>query len=244
MPDLYFVHVSLRLTEKQKWNDPGIAAQDLVPFMTLVDVQKPNGKQRTAGGVLLEPAGPKREREFLLLAKQSRSLHEPWVHPPSTRSAFRAYIDRLSQSAHAGYFVCSSEGALVGVININEIVWGAMCSGALGYYAFAPLSGQGLMKQGLSLVIKRAFTRHSLHRLEANIQPHNERSLGLVRSLGFRHEGLARGLLKVAGRWRDHERWALTLEDWRTIGAPSRILGPSRVRGPEHPGPGRDAPRQ
>jgi ribosomal-protein-alanine N-acetyltransferase len=71
------------------------------------------------------------------------------------------------------------------------------------------------MKRGLELVVKRAFTRHSLHRLEANIQPNNERSRALVQRLGFRPEGIARGLLKVGGRWRDHERWALTVEEWR-----------------------------
>jgi ribosomal-protein-alanine N-acetyltransferase len=104
---------------------------------------------------------------------------------------------------------------LGGVININEIVRGAMCSGALGYYAFAPSSGLGLMTSGLVLVVKRAFSRHGLHRLEANIQPENERSLRLVRRLGFRFEGVGRRLLKVGGSWKDHERWALTVEDWR-----------------------------
>jgi ribosomal-protein-alanine N-acetyltransferase len=101
--------------------------------MALVDVPKPSGKQRAAPTVHLEPAGVHREREFLALVRHSRSLHEPWVHPPATRSAFHAYVDRLAHSAHAGYFVCSTEGDLVGVININEIVGGAMCSGARGY---------------------------------------------------------------------------------------------------------------
>jgi ribosomal-protein-alanine N-acetyltransferase len=196
--------------------------------MSLVDVPKPSGKQHAAQSVHLEPAGPHREREFLALVKQSRELHEPWVHPPATRTAFRAYIERLSHSAHAGYFVCSATGELVGVININEIVWGAMCSGALGYYAFAPLAGRGLMKSGLALVVKRAFTRHSLHRLEANIQPTNERSLALVKSLGFRNEGVARGLLRVGGHWRDHERWALTVEEWRGLGSSRQVKDASR----------------
>lgn len=215
LPDLYFVHVSFRLTEKQSWESIRFTAKNLARFMALVDVPKPSGKQRAAEGVHLEPAGGHREREFLALVKLSRELHEPWVQPPATRAAFRGYVERLSLGTHTGYFVCNGAGDLVGVININEIVRGAMCSGALGYYAFAPHAGKGMMKNGLSLVVRRAFSRHSLHRLEANVQPGNERSLALVRRLGFRHEGLARGLLKVGGSWRDHERWALTVEEWR-----------------------------
>jgi ribosomal-protein-alanine N-acetyltransferase len=53
-----------------------------------------------------------------------------------------------------------------------------------------------------------------LHRLEANIQPSNERSIALVRGLGFRKEGLSRRYLKIGGRWRDHERWALLVDEW------------------------------
>ena len=43
----------------------------------------------------------------------------------------------------------------------------------------------------------------------ANIQPGNERSIRLVESLGFECEGYSPRFLRINGRWRDHERWAL-----------------------------------
>lgn len=114
-----------------------------------------------------------------------------------------------------GYWVRTPEGELAGVINASEIVRGAFQSAYLGYYAFAPHNGQGHMSRGLRAVLADLFRVQRLHRVEANIQPVNLASREVVRRLGFRLEGLSPRYLKIAGRWRDHERWALTVEDWR-----------------------------
>ncbi len=164
--------------------------------------------------IRLERPGPRRERDFLGAVRRSRSLLRPWVAPPSTAAAYRAYLRRLRGPGHAGYFVVlRSSGALVGVINLSEVVRGSFQSAYLGYYAFVPHAGRGLMSDGLRLVLRRAFGRLGLHRVEANIQPGNTASRALVRRLGFRREGFSRRYLKIAGRWRDHERWALLRED-------------------------------
>jgi ribosomal-protein-alanine N-acetyltransferase len=74
------------------------------------------------------------------------------------------------------------------------------------------------MREGLCLALTHAFRSLRLHRVEANVQPDNERSLGLVQRCGFRREGFSTRYLKVGGRWRDHERWAVLAEEWRTDG--------------------------
>ena len=102
---------------------------------------------------------------------------------------------------------------LLGVVNVNEIIRRSFQSGLLGYYAFSPHGGHGYMREALYALVTQAFGSFSLHRLEANIQPQNEKSIALVRSLGFRLEGFSPRYLKVAGRWCDHERWALLAED-------------------------------
>ena len=101
------------------------------------------------------------------------------------------------------------------MININEVIRGAFQCGALGYYAFSPYAGKGLMHEGMLLVLKYAFQKLKLHRVEANIQRNNRASIALVRKCGFVREGLSRRMLKVCGKWRDHERWALLVEDFR-----------------------------
>lgn len=108
-----------------------------------------------------------------------------------------------------------NSGDIVGVININEVIRGAFQSGSLGYYAFNPYAGKGLMHEGMLLVLKHAFGKLKLHRLEANIQPTNRASIALVKKCGFVREGLSRRLLKVRGRWQDHERWAILSENLR-----------------------------
>jgi ribosomal-protein-alanine N-acetyltransferase len=128
---------------------------------------------------------------------------------------YRAYLQRLRQPTHLGFLVCTAGDALAGVVNVSEIVRGAFGSGYLGYYGFTPYERRGYMRAGLAATIRLAFGTHRLHRLEANIQPENAASIALVRGLGFRYEGYSPRYLKIARRWRDHERWALTREDWR-----------------------------
>src|SRR6185295_2999839 len=91
-------------------------------------------------------------------------------------------------------------------------------TGYLGYYIGAAFAGQGYMTEGLQLMLRNAFGGLGLRRVEANIQPGNRASLRLVRRAGFRREGVSPRYLKIAGRWRDHERWALLREDWRALG--------------------------
>ena len=152
--------------------------------------------------------------EFLAAVKRSRELHGHWVSPPRTAKAFDKSLERFRSNAHVGYWVLTESGELAGAINVNEIVLGSFRSGYLGYYALAPHHGRGYMTAGLRAVVSRAFRQLHLHRLEANIQPDNEASRRLVKRLGFKLEGYSPRYLKIAGKWRDHERWAVTLEDW------------------------------
>jgi GNAT acetyltransferase-like protein len=73
------------------------------------------------------------------------------------------------------------------------------------------------MTEALQLMLRYAFKKIKLHRLEANIQPGNVASISLVRRAGFRREGYSPRYLKICGRWRDHERWAIAVEDWRSL---------------------------
>ncbi len=158
----------------------------------------------------IRPVEASDQEVFLAAVHRSRSLHGAWVAPPRDADAFARYVERFTPPAHFGFVVFDAKsGELAGAINLTNIVRGAFQSGYLGYFGFSGFEGQGYMKAGLRAVVRKAFQDIGLHRLEANIQPGNLSSIGLVQACGFTLEGYSPAYLKIAGRWRDHERWAL-----------------------------------
>jgi ribosomal-protein-alanine N-acetyltransferase len=115
-----------------------------------------------------------------------------------------------------------ADSRIIGAIIISQIFLGGFRSAYLGYYVGAQYAGQGYMTEALQLMLQHAFRKLKLHRLEANIQPDNTASLALIKRAGFVREGYSRHYLKIGGRWRDHERWAILAEDWRAAARRTR----------------------
>jgi len=178
--------------------------------------------------------------QIVALNRASRTFHRGWVMPPTDSGAFVTWMRRCRQSNVKCFLVCRlADGAIVGVFTLSQIVLGMFHSAYLGYYAERPHDGQGYMTEGMRLVLRYAFTRMTLHRVEANVQPENAASIALVKRSGFRLEGFSPRYLKVAGRWRDHQRWAILIDEWRRLRPRPRV--PSRDRGRRAP-PGSSSP--
>ncbi|HUR08588.1 MAG TPA: GNAT family protein [Nonomuraea sp.] len=153
--------------------------------------------------------------EFAALVRESAEMHRPWMPGQAITSyeIFESYLTRFELPINEGFVICLRDtGAIVGRVNVNNIVRGTNQSGTLGYAAYASTTGRGYMTEGLDLVIRFAFGELGLHRLEANIQPANTPSLNLVKRLGFQREGYSANFQYINGAWRDHERWAITIE--------------------------------
>lgn len=155
-----------------------------------------------------------RANEFLNGVRRSRRLHAQFVELPETAAALQQYLDHKTYSNDIGHFIITADNQLAGMINLNEVTRASSQSAQLGYYMFEPFNGHGLMRLALNEVMTLAFSRYGLHRLEANIQPENRASLTLVHGAGFRREGFSPAFMRIHGRWRDHERWAITDQDW------------------------------
>lgn len=177
-------------------------------------MRAPRTRTSATAAVRLEAPSLRRAEEFLDGVRASRRLHRGWVTPPRDRASFRRFVEGSKSPSRANFLAITADDAIAGVVNVSEIVRGNLKSAYVGYYAFEPHAGRGLLRAAVRLVVARCFGELRLHRLEANIQPANSRSIALARSLGFRYEGLSPRYLKVCGRWRDHERWALLADEW------------------------------
>lgn len=154
------------------------------------------------------------EAPFISAMLRSEDLHYPWIESPKTKEAFQAYFERSRRANHRCLLVFNHLDHIIGVFNISEIIMGVFQSAFLGFYVVKDYAGQGYMSQGLKLVLKYVFEEIKLHRIEAGIQPKNTRSISLVKANGLLKEGYSPRYLKIDGELRDHERWALTYEDW------------------------------
>jgi len=154
--------------------------------------------------------------ELAGLYKSSRRLHRGLVSPNSSHEDFNELLKRNKDDDYKSLLICVSEtGDIAGTITLSQIFRKAFCNVYLGYLLGANFTGKGFMTEAVALVLKHAFVILKLHRVEANVQPHNSPSINVLKRCGFTKEGFSRNYLKISGRWRDHERWAIIKEDWR-----------------------------
>jgi ribosomal-protein-alanine N-acetyltransferase len=168
------------------------------------------------GRVYLRPPELADRAEFVALMRASRPFHRPWATAPTDNEAFGTYLADSTRSDFEAMLACRREDrAILGFFNLSHITRGSLQSAYLGYAVGSTFAGQGYMREGIELVLRNAFLNLRLHRIEANIQPGNQASIALARGAGFAREGFSPRYLKIGGRWRDHERWAILAEDWR-----------------------------
>jgi [ribosomal protein S5]-alanine N-acetyltransferase len=86
--------------------------------------------------------------------------------------------------------------------------------GEIGYALGAAHWGRGYAAEALSALVAFAFDSLDLHRLEADVDPRNERSLRLLEGMGFVREGLLRERYHVNGEVQDTCMLGLLAPEW------------------------------
>lgn len=183
---------------------------------------KPHQAVEVGREVYLRYPHPRDREAFVALRAQSREHLAPWEpRPPAGFDAFGhdqfdfVYKLRRQPTQERLLIFTLAGDVLVGQASLGAISRGPLQSAYLGYWIGAAHAGRGYMTAAVALMLRHAFETVKLHRVEANIQPHNEPSRAVAQRNGFRLEGFSPRYLQIDGVWADHERWAMTVEDWR-----------------------------
>jgi RimJ/RimL family protein N-acetyltransferase len=86
----------------------------------------------------------------------------------------------------------------------------------IGYALAQRFWGKGLARDAVTAVIDFAFGELDLHRMEADVDPRNTRSLKLLEQLGFQKEGCLRERYMVNGEIQDALLLGLLRPEWKT----------------------------
>jgi ribosomal-protein-alanine N-acetyltransferase len=156
------------------------------------------------------------------LRAESRTFLTPWepTWPADdlTRTAYRRRMRRYQSEvrddrAYPFFVFRQADHALLGGITLSNVARGMTQTATLGYWMGERHANQGYMSKAVRAVAPFAFGALNLHRIEAACLPHNGPSIRLLEKVGFRREGLARGLVCINGRWQDHIVFALLTDD-------------------------------
>lgn len=181
------------------------------------DITDLPGGEIIGKGVVLRPPQIDDYDDWARLRAKSQAFLTPWepswAKDELTRSSFKRRVrrygeDRLAAAGYAFLVFRESDGRLVGGCNLSNVRRGVAQMASLGYWVGEPFRRRGMISAAVNAVTMFAFDELRLHRIEAACLPDNLPSQKLLEGLGFIHEGLARGYLKINGQWHDHVTYA------------------------------------
>ncbi|MFJ8166350.1 GNAT family N-acetyltransferase [Streptomyces sp. NPDC096136] len=157
--------------------------------------------------------------EVLIRNRAYMAPYDPW-RPEEyyTEAAQRARIEGMLAEQEAGrlaayLLVEPAGGAVIGAINLGNIVRGPLLSGGVGYWIDQDRQGRGLITAAVEQVCRTARDELGLHRVEAQTLVDNTASMRVLAKAGFTECGLAPRYLHINGAWRDHRLFQRVLHD-------------------------------
>jgi [ribosomal protein S5]-alanine N-acetyltransferase len=147
------------------------------------------------------------------LQAANRAFLAPWdaVRPDAFYTAtgqaveVQRTLDRQAAGALVAHVVLDDVGQVVGLIRLNGITRGAFQSCSLSYWVDEASNGRGYGSGAVAAMLALAFGDLALHRVQAETLRHNERSQRVLARNGFERIGTARGYIRIAGEWQDHD---------------------------------------
>ena len=150
---------------------------------------------------------------------RNRAFHKPWAQTHED-SYFTERVQKDYLRYDAGEYLRGrlvplyitlkdDPGRIIGKVTFFNFAFGGMMSCSVGYHMDGSETGKGYMTEALTEACRMIMEVMRIHRIEAFILPHNEKSLALIRRCGFTHEGHRVSYMHINGRWEDHEAFYL-----------------------------------
>lgn len=150
-----------------------------------------------------------RQNEFDEEAKKSKELGRAEYFTFLKRSeGFR----KSGAIYHFGIFE-KKTGRLMGFVMISLVLRFNVQSARISYHIFNNYWKHGYATEAVDAAIDYGLRKMKLHRLEAEIEPHNSASVAVARKVGMQFEGLRRKAVYFRGTWHDHAVYAVVAED-------------------------------
>ncbi len=194
----------------------------------------------TRGGVALRPLRRRDRAAWQRLRIRDEALIRPfdptaqagWLRQHSS-TAWHEHWTLLRLAARqrtALPFAITVDDVFAGQLTVAGIQRFPVHSGWVGYWVGSEFTGHRVATVALALGVGQALGQ--LHRVDATVAPENIASRKVLQHLGFRQEGLLKRYLDINGAWRDHQLWALTVED--VPGGAAELLARAQTSGVVH----------
>ncbi len=119
------------------------------------------------------------------------------------RRMVEAAIQAAGQDPRSEYYLAVVEPATGQVVGFARLALSSVRAAKLGYAVHADHWGKGYAPDAVRALVWHGFDALGLHRITAAVGPDNERSVAVLRRLGFALEGRLRDHVHSNGTWRD-----------------------------------------
>jgi len=142
--------------------------------------------------------------------------------PPPTRDAWNAVLADPSQRWYAivGDTNKGRATAVIGLVVFSRWTPAPWRSAEIGFGLEAAVVGHGVIQRAVPRLLSKLLN-DDLSRIEARVDPNNERASRALSALGFRFEGHARGCLDGVDGRKTQGQWAIIASDLSGHGDPA-----------------------
>ena len=132
------------------------------------------------------------------------------VPTPVSKQDIAAFVEDDPNSVQ---FLACQDGTPVGFVFLFDIDYDRGHA-EVGFWTVPDDQGNGYATEATALCLDHAFNDRGLHKVFARVFEHNDASMRVLESLGFRQEGCLREQDYIRGEYRDTYLFGLLNDEW------------------------------